>query len=64
MIEPKTIYPVGTIIKSGGETFEVVAGKVLKIETSPGGETYLDETVPSGKKWTVSISIQIKIEDA
>ena len=64
MIEPKTIYPTGTVIKSGGETFEVLAGKTIKIETSPGGEVYLNETVPSGKKWIVNISVQIKIEDA
>lgn len=64
MIEPKTIYPTGTIVMSGGETFEVTAGKNLKIETSPEGLTYLNETVPSGKKWIVSISIHIKVEDA
>jgi hypothetical protein len=64
MIEPKTTYPAGTVIKSGGESFEVAAGKGLKLETSPNGETYLDEIVPSGEKWTVNVSIQIKIEDA
>ena len=64
MIELKTTYPTGVVIKSGGDTFEVAAGKSLKLETSPGGETYLDETVPSGKKWTVNVSMQIEIVDA
>jgi len=64
MINLSTIYPTGTVIKSGGATFEITAGKDLKLETSPDGVTYLDETVPSGKKWTVNISIQVKIEDA
>ena len=64
MIELKAIYPTGTIVKSGGGTFEVSSGKSIKIETSPGGVTYLNEVVPSGKKWTVNISIQVKVEDA
>lgn len=64
MINLSTIYPAGTVIKSGGATFEVTAGKYLKLETSPNGVTYLDEIVPSGKKWTVNISVQVRIEDA
>ena len=62
MIVLRPIYPNGTIVESGGETFDVVAGKSLKIETSPGGETYLDATVPAGEKWTVSMSVQVKVE--
>ncbi len=64
MINLSTIYPTGTVVKSGGDTFEVIAGKSLRLETSPGGITYLNETVPAGKKWVVNISVQVRIEDA
>jgi hypothetical protein len=49
---------------AGAETFEVPAGKTLKIETSPRGEEYLNETVPEGKVWEVSIYVDIKEMDA
>jgi len=52
-------YPEDTIILSGGETFDLSEGKHLKIETSPEGEEYLDTIVPEGKKWVVSISLNI-----
>lgn len=45
--------------KDGVGTFTVPAGKSLKIETSPKGETILDEVVPEGKTWQVTISISI-----
>ena len=60
MIELKTLYPSGVTVESGGETFDVAAGKSVKLGTYPQGEIYLDATVPSGKKWTVTVSIQIK----
>jgi hypothetical protein len=43
---------------------EVAAGQSLKIETSPAGEDVLDELCPAGQKWTVTIHVDIKIEDA
>jgi len=52
------------VIKSGSEdALEVVAGKSLKIETSPDGIDILDEEVPAGKVWVVTISVQIKESD-
>ena len=64
MIVFETVYPTGTIVKSGGETFEVAAGKNLKLETSPEGVTYLNDTVPVGKKWIANISVSVKEVDA
>jgi hypothetical protein len=63
MIDLETAYPAGTVIKSGGDTFEVAAEKTLKIETSPGGVTYLNGTVPSGKKWIVHVIVKVEEVD-
>jgi len=50
---------IGSFNTIGGAVFDVEAGKSLKIETSPGGEDKLDITVPAGKSWKVSMTIQI-----
>ncbi len=50
--------------KFGNDTFSLTAGKVLKIETSPDGEEVLNETVPSGKTWSVTVSVYIREVDA
>ena len=44
---------------SGSGSFNVAAGKSLKIETSPLGESILDMTVPEGKSWQASVTISI-----
>jgi hypothetical protein len=49
--------------KDGDGTFQVTAGKHLKIETSPGGEEILDVIVPEGKVWTVTLSVRVIEED-
>jgi len=64
MITLETTHPEGLVRMSGGETFEVTAGKSLKIETSPGGIEILDSQVPRGKTWAVSISVQVSETDA
>ena len=48
----------------GNTSFEVTAGKSLKIETSPAGEGIIDETVPAGKKWLVDVWLKIREVDA
>lgn len=45
--------------KSGTDTFTVVAGKSLKIETTPEGEEILNSEVPTGKQWEVRVSVNI-----
>ena len=45
--------------KYGGDSFELVAGKHLKIETSPGGEELLDAVVPAGKTWDINLTVNI-----
>ena len=50
MITLETTHPLGLLRMSGGESFEVAAGKSLKIETSPRGEDIMDAEVPAGKK--------------
>lgn len=50
--------------KDGDGTFEVTAGKHLKIETSPRGEEILNVVVPEGKVWTVTVSVRVIETDA
>jgi len=52
-VEPEVITYLGK------GHFGVSGGKHLKIETTPGGEEILNEKVPSGKKWIVTISLAI-----
>ncbi len=47
----------------GTTTTEILYGKGIKIETSPGGAEILDETVPEGKKWRVYIHLEITETD-
>jgi hypothetical protein len=53
-------------VKKTGEDggLVILAGRRLTIETSPGGAEILDETVPAGKRWTVTISVSIDETDA
>ena len=44
---------------SGRGIFTITAGKKLMIKTSSKGNTILNETVPSGKVWTVSTRVNI-----
>ena len=60
-----TTHPEGLLRRSGGETFTLSAGKRLQIRHNESGEIVdvLDETVPSGKEWEVSISVQVSQTD-
>ena len=54
-----------SIRKYGEETDIVVAaGRRLVIETSPSGGEILDAEVPTGKQWTVTVSVSIDETDA
>ena len=54
-----------TVKKHGEEGgIGIVAGQRLIIETSPGGAEILDVTVPAGKQWTMTISVDIDETDA
>lgn len=44
--------------------FDVAAGNTLNIETSPAGEEVFSAEVPEGKKWEVSVSLNIIETDA
>jgi len=44
---------------AGSGKIVIPGGKKLVIETTPQGEEILSATVPEGKTWTVSISINI-----
>ena len=44
-------YAVGTVA--------LVAGKTLKIETSPAGAELLDAVVPDGKQWSVLVYVRV-----
>ena len=50
--------------KYGFDTFAVVAGKSLKIETTPDGDEILLAEVPAGKSWSVTIIVDITETDA
>jgi hypothetical protein len=59
------VVPTRVITHSGGiATLQIAAGQTLKIETSPGGDDILEATVPEGKVWNTSISVQVNEEDA
>ena len=45
-------------------TFSVAAGKSVKIETGPQGIDVMDEEVPEGKSWEVTIEVFITESDA
>ena len=39
------------------------AGQDFKIETSPGGDEFLELTVPVGKVYTISVRVEYEITD-
>lgn len=43
----------------GSEEFMATAGQGVKIETSPNGESILEETVPEGKVWACKVWVEI-----
>lgn len=45
-------------------TFTATAGQKLRLRTTAGGEKYIDDTVPSGKVWSVSVHITVTESDA
>lgn len=52
-----------TRFTSGGN-LTLSVGKHLTIETSPGGEEYIDVVVPDGKLWNIRVSVSITETDA
>ncbi len=42
----------------------MVAGQGLKLETTPDGEELLSITCPEGKVWSVSVRVDLAIDDA
>lgn len=44
---------------TGVKRFTITAGKTLKIETSPNGETIHEGLVPAGKSWSVTVTLGI-----
>ena len=56
-----TLHP---LMREHAGSFELAAGKSVKFETTPNGEELINETVPEGKKWTISVGIKITEEDA
>jgi len=54
---------VASIRKLGVAQLDVIAGKSLKIETSPQGEEVFNIKVPIGKVWHVEISVLITETD-
>ncbi len=42
----------------------MVAGQEIKLETSPDGEELLSITCPEGKVWSVSVRVDLAIDDA
>ncbi len=62
-----SVLDVATVPRTryiGSQSIELVTDRKLKIRvTGPDGDI-LNATVPSGKKWTVNVSIQIEETDA
>ena len=59
----RTVSSVATLQYTGESSDLVVAGQSFKIETSPAGETILNEACPVGKKWTVKTTVVINEVD-
>jgi len=55
---------VASVKKLGLAQLELVAGKSLRIETTPQGVEILNAEVPAGKTWTVEMSVLITETDA
>jgi len=45
--------------RMGRGTYTIPAGKALIIESSPNGLDILNEIVPAGKSWSVTVNIDI-----
>ena len=46
-------------LHAGSQDIELVAGKSLKIETTPSGEEVLDVECPAGKVWSARVIVEI-----
>ena len=56
---------VAYLLKRGDETFALESGKRLRVQKfAPGAVDVLDVTVPAGKDWTITMTIQIEERDA
>ena len=49
---------------TGKQSFDLIAGKSLKIETSPQGIDILNDEVPAGKVWGVTVKVIAYEKDA
>jgi len=48
----------------GAQTIDLVRGQGVKIKLTGPATDLLDVDVPAGKKWTISMSVQITETDA
>lgn len=57
-----TTHPAGLVVKSGGDSFVLTTGKRIQLRHNESGTPvdFLDETVPNGKEWEVSINIHVR----
>ena len=46
-------------VLAGSADFDATAGQTVNIETSPKGQDILQELVPEGERWSVSVNVQI-----
>ena len=53
VVTAKTVY-------DGDDAFVLAAGKTLKIESSPFGDTFYEGAVPEGKSWSVTVYLKIE----
>ena len=63
-IELSNTEVTARVLKTGDDSFQMVAGQSLKIETSPSGGEVLAVTVPEGKVWQVLTYVSIVEMDA
>ena len=61
VLSERTIAPY--TVKHGATVVLLPAGKRLTIESSPAGEEFYKQTVPTGKQWSVTISVVIQETD-
>jgi len=62
-IDLSEIVVTAKVVHTGDDTFQLTAGKILNIESSPEGEEYYKGTVPDGKVWNVTVFLKIEEVD-
>ena len=59
VLEVKQNLPAQKTMGLDTTAFDIGPGKTLKIETTPDGTELLNETVPAGKVWKLTLQVRV-----